>query len=115
MIRMNAGLIQMEYVEPWINPFGIGLARSIKPPKSMTARLKNLNGKEGLSMINRFYDIIAAICMLDNVDWESDFPDDDYCKEVMRNATEKSTRDSGAASTRLRQVYARIMGKKEWL
>ena len=30
-------------------------------------------------MNNRFFDIIAAICMLDNVQWDEDFPDDEYC------------------------------------
>ena len=28
--------------------------------------------------MDRFLDIVAAICMLSNVQWDEDFPDDEY-------------------------------------
>ena len=37
-------------------------------------------------MKKRFLDFMAAICLCFNVDWDEDFPDDEYCLENRTSA-----------------------------
>ena len=37
-------------------------------------------------MKKRFLDFMAALCFCFNVDWDEDFPDDEYCLEKRSRA-----------------------------
>ena len=42
--------------------------------------------QEETQMMKRFLDFMAAMCLCFNVDWDEDFPDDEYCLENRNRA-----------------------------